>query len=247
MIRTRAALIHLLLSATVVGSVLAVIFFAWYPGFLFEMAGAVSPVLVMLSVDLTLGPLLTFIVYKPGKPGLKFDMVFIVTVQLAALAYGTVTLYNERPNFLVFAVDRFAAVAERHVDMNALRYEELADRPFVGPINVYARMPTDPSERSALIDSVIFEGKPDLEQRAEYFEPFENGAETIRARAIALDDFEPANAAEESEVARIRRQFPDQPLLLVPGSTRGLDEDFSIVLDNESLEPVDAIRASTWR
>ncbi len=247
MIRTRAALIHLLVSATIVGLVLAVVFFAWYPGFLFALAGAISPVLVMMSVDVTLGPLLTFIVFKPGKPGLKFDMAFIFTVQIIALGYGTLTLYNERPHFLVFAVDGFAAVAERHVDMSMLRYEELADKPLIGPVNVYARMPTDPSERSAFLEGVLFEGKPDLERRTEFYEPYENGAETIRARATAFDDFSPANAAEEAEVARVRQRYSGQPFLVLPARGPAADEDFSVLLDSGTLEPVDAMRASSWR
>lgn len=246
MIRTRAALIHLVASAVIVGSVLAVVFFAWYPGFLFALAGAVTPVLVMISVDVTLGPLLTFIVYKPGKRGLKFDMAFIFAVQLIALTYGTLTLYNERPHFLVFAVDSFAPVAARHVDMSALRYEELEDKPLIGPVSVYARMPTDPSERSRFLESVLFEGKPDLEQRAEFFEPYENGAETIRARATAFDDFSPANAAEEAEIARIRQRFVDRSFLIVPARGPAAEEDFSVLLDSETLEAVDAIRASSW-
>ena len=246
MTRNRAAIVHLLVSALIVGSVLAVVFFVWYPGFLFAMAGALAPVMVMIGVDVTLGPLLTFIVFKPGKRGLKFDMAFIFTVQIAALAFGAITLFNERPHFLVFAVDRFTAVPARHVDMNALRYEELQDKPLGSPILVYARLPEDQSERSALIDSVLFEGKPDLERRAEYFEPYENGAETIRGRAIALTEFQAVNPAEETEVARAKRRHDALPLLVIPASSN-TQEDFSLLLDEETLEPVKAIRASSWR
>ena len=243
MTRTSAALTHFLVSAAIVGTVLSVVFFVWYPGFLFAMAGAINPVLVMVSVDVTLGPLLTFIIFKPGKWGLKFDLAFIFAVQIAALTYGTLTLYKEKPHFLVFAVDSFAAVAKKHVDMSALRYEELADKPLIGPVNVYARMPTDPSERSKLIDSVLFEGEPDLEFRAEYYEPFENGAETIRARARDLDELSPANPAEAAEFERVRRRHPGQTLLVVPARS---EEDFGVLLDGATLEPFDGIRANTW-
>ena len=38
------------------------------------------------------GPLLTLIVFRAGKPGMKFDLAVIGLVQVAALAYGTATV-----------------------------------------------------------------------------------------------------------------------------------------------------------
>ena len=77
MTRYKASFIHFLLSAIVVGAIFSIIFFVWYPGPTFRIAGAVSIVLVLVAVDLVLGPTLTLIVYKEGKPGLKFDLIVI--------------------------------------------------------------------------------------------------------------------------------------------------------------------------
>jgi hypothetical protein len=44
--------------------------------------------------DLALGPLLTLIVFEPGKPSLKFDLSCIVLLQLGALLYGG-TIINQ--------------------------------------------------------------------------------------------------------------------------------------------------------
>ena len=42
--------------------------------------------MLQVSVDVTLGPLITLIIFKPGKKGLLFDLVVIGMMQSAALA-----------------------------------------------------------------------------------------------------------------------------------------------------------------
>ncbi len=246
MTKTRAALLHFLVSALVVGVVLSIVFFAWYPGLLFPLSGAISPVLVMIGVDVTLGPLLTFIVYRQGKPGLKFDLGFIFTVQLIALCYGSLTLYNERPHFLVFAKDSFTAVSARQVELPKLRYPELARKPLVGVNLVFARMPEEPAEVQALLESVLFEGQPDLERRAEFFEPYANGAEQIRMAATGIDDFVPQGEAEQRAISKAKDRYGDRyPALgLIP--TRTLETDYAVLLDLESLELLTVVRVDAW-
>ena len=114
--RPRAFLSHLALSAVVVGAVCALIFFVWYPHPYFQAVGAWNVLRILVGVDLVLGPVLTLILFKPGKRGLKFDLAFIACVQLAALAYGVNVIYGERPYFNVFAVDRFTVYAYQDVD-----------------------------------------------------------------------------------------------------------------------------------
>ena len=245
MTKTKAALLHFMVSGLVVGSVLAIVFFAWYPGFLFALSGAISPVLVMTGVDLTLGPLLTFIVYRKNKPGLKFDLAFIFSIQLVALGYGSITLFNERPHFLVFAADSFTAVSARQVDMDALRFDELRHKPAIGPVLAFADMPADPETRREFVESVLFEGQPDLERRAEFFEPYAAGADTIRARAIRIEAFDAADDAEAREIRRaIERHGGDRRLGLVPA--RSFDADYAVVIDLVSLEPIDAVAVNAW-
>jgi len=240
-------LLHLAVSALIVGSVLTVVFLAWYPGYLFELSGAIDPVLVMVGVDVTLGPILTFIVFKAGKPGLKFDLAVIFSVQIAALLYGSITLYQERPHFLVFAVDNFVAIPARAVDMDALRYDELRSKPTIGPVMVHARMPEDPEVRREFVEGVLFEGKPDLERRAEFFEPYEYGAAEIRAHAVDIHDFSPAGEREADEIATAIERFEaaHETLGLVP--TRSFSDDYALVIDLATLEPLTAIRVNAWQ
>ena len=189
MTRFQASRIHLVISAAVVGTVLAVVFLIWYPGPTFEIAGAKAPVYVLVGVDLVLGPLLTLIVYKQGKPGLKFDLSFIATVQLVALIYGSYTLFSERPSYLVFAIDRVSLVSAKSIDKSSIRYADLTQKPSGRLVNVFSRKPEDAEEFQGFLDSVLFQGMPDLDRRTEYWEPWESGADSIRSAIKSLDDF----------------------------------------------------------
>lgn len=237
---------HLLVSATVVGAVLAIVFLIWYPDYLFALSGAISPILVMVGVDVTLGPLLTFVVFKPGKPGLKFDLAVIFAVQAIALVYASVTLFNARPHFLVFAEDSYAAVAAVAVDMSAIEVDELTSKPLAGPVLVFAERPQDPEARRAFDQGVLFDGDPDLQYRPEFYRPYREGAAKIRAAAKHIEDFVPANASEEQEIANARKRFDDVPALGIVPSLSIVD-DFALVIDLESLEPLAAIRVNAWQ
>src|SRR5690606_32812168 len=99
-----AALIHLGISAAVAAVASALLMGVWYPPPYFRAAGAERLLLLVVAVDVTLGPLLTLIVFKRGKPGLKFDLAAIGVAQLLALVYGFHVMLLSRPVFLVAAV-----------------------------------------------------------------------------------------------------------------------------------------------
>lgn len=86
--RTKAVLIHLGLSSALALGVTSLLVFGWYPWPYFMALGGLMLVALIVGVDVVLGPLLTFIVFKPGKKSLKFDLTVIALVQAAALGYG---------------------------------------------------------------------------------------------------------------------------------------------------------------
>src|SRR5262249_35748019 len=111
MTRWKAATIHSSISAIIAIAVGALLFGVWYPPPYFHAAGADELVLLLVGVDLAIGPLLTLIVFRPGKWGLKFDLVAIGVLQSAALIYGMSVVLQSRPVFLVGVFDRFNLVA----------------------------------------------------------------------------------------------------------------------------------------
>lgn len=245
MSRYKAASIHLTLSALVVGTVFSIVFFVWYPGSTFFIAGAWSIVLVLIGVDLMVGPTLTCIVYREGKPGLKFDLAVIVTVQLSAMIYGAHTLYQERPAYLVFAVDRLSMVAARHIDESQIRYDELKDRQSGSVINVFARKPEDPEELARYMDSILA-GERDLEERPEYWEPYEQGRDVILAAARPLSDLPADNKFDVQRIQKAIDTYQSSHPRLGFLPVASLKADIGMLIDMDTAEPIDVLRVNPW-
>ena len=87
--RWKAFGIHLAISLVVFLALLGIIILLWYPGILFSIDGGWEGLKIVMGVDVVLGPLLTLVVFKVGKPGLKFDLTCIAVAQIACMVTGT--------------------------------------------------------------------------------------------------------------------------------------------------------------
>jgi hypothetical protein len=110
--RLRAAGIHLGLSAGVALLAAALVFFVWYPMPFREISGGRELFFLVVSVDVALGPLITFSVFNRSKPRreLARDLAVVALLQLGALGYGLHTVFVARPVALVLEVDRLRVV-----------------------------------------------------------------------------------------------------------------------------------------
>jgi hypothetical protein len=169
----------------------------WFPGALFEAAGGLGLLYLLIGVDVVLGPLLTLIVFKAGKPGMKFDLAVIATLQLAALVYGFSVVAQARPAFVVFVLDRFEMVAEVELapeELAAATRPEFRSVPWTGPKLVAADMPTDNAERQKLVE--LAQAGVDLQHFPKYYVPYEERTKEVLAKALTIAKLratEPAN------------------------------------------------------
>lgn len=108
--KMRAFSIHIVISSMLAVLMYVIVFKFLYPSPLDIIEGVLPIFLMMLSIDLVLGPIFTFIVYKKDKKTLKMDLALIGLVQLAGLCYGLYSLYITRPSFIVFETDKFVLV-----------------------------------------------------------------------------------------------------------------------------------------
>jgi len=244
--KRRAFLTHLAISAMVVGTVCALIFLVWYPAPYFAAKGAWNVLRVLVSVDLILGPLLTLILFRPGKPGLGLDMAMIAMIQLTALLYGTSVIYQERPYYAVFAVDRFEILARKDVDPNAVAGTEFAAKPSIGPVLAVASLPSDPVEFQRLIEETIFEGKPDIERRPERWSNYAQAKATVFARAESLSALAAKRPSQAPQIERRSRALgrPLDELLYVP--LIGTDRALTLIIDPDSALPLDVLDIDPW-
>lgn len=246
MSKLRAFLVHLGLSAAIVGAVCATIFLVWYPHPYFAAKGAWDVLRVLVGVDLVLGPTLTLLLFKPQKPGLLFDLSVIASIQLSALLYGTTVIYQERPYFAVFAVDRFQVLARRDVDASQIGADELSDKPLAGPILAVAVLPEDPKEFQALLEEVLFENKPDIERRPEYWHPYSSRSADVLARGQSLTDLAKARPESRERIEAIIASMHSDGAepIYVPLVGRG--RDFTFIIDGETARPIEIIDVDPW-
>lgn len=120
--RKQAFLTHLSVSMAIFFVLLYLIIFKWYPSYYFHIDGGYRGIATIFLVDVVLGPGLTLLVFKPGKPSLKFDMSVIVIVQIVALSWGIKSVYSERSALTVFYDGKFSCMKVSEVsDFNLER------------------------------------------------------------------------------------------------------------------------------
>lgn len=112
--RNRFFITHLLTSMIVIGIFLFIVFFVWYPSPLAIALGLLPLILMMVAIDVFVGPIFGFLVYKTGKKTLKMDLAIIILIQLVAFSYGVYSIAQSRPAWIVHHGIVFSLV--RHVD-----------------------------------------------------------------------------------------------------------------------------------
>ncbi len=101
---------HLFISVLIALLSLVLVFKIWYPAPLDKALGVADIFILLLCIDVVLGPLLTLVVAKKGKKTLKTDLLVIAVLQLAALLYGLHIVAQGRPVWLVFDSNRIELV-----------------------------------------------------------------------------------------------------------------------------------------
>ena len=211
--RWKASLAHLAISLAVAAIVYMAVRFLWYPGHLFELAGGLELLVVIISVDVTLGPLVTLIVFKPGKRGLEFDLAFIGTVQVVALCYGVYAIAQARPVFITFVKDRFELVRAGEIEDADLAgapagFDSL---PWFGYRLAGARPPKDVGEQMKYLDRAVM-GK-DLQYFPRLYVPYPEIAPEAAKSAAPLARLRELNRGREAEVDALVRSGPAEAQL----------------------------------
>lgn len=206
--RFKAFLWHFSSSALVALLAMLLVFQLWYPAPLHEAAGVTHIFLMVLLVDVALGPLLTMVVYKKGKKSLPFDLSVVVLLQVSALGYGLWTVAEGRPAWLVFNTDRFDVV--RVADIDSRKLSEASDEfrkpSWLGPGWAVAIEPDSMAERNqVLFESVS--GGSDISQRPNLYRSLDSQIDLIKKRLHAFDELKRYNNSKQ--VDSVLRQWPE--------------------------------------
>ena len=236
--KLKALLIHLSISASIALISLAIVYLVWNPYPFYKATGITRIFLLMLAIDITLGPLLTLIIYKKGKKTLKFDLIVIAILQLSALVYGIYHVYEGRTTWIVYNVDRFDLVRAneidtRHLDKAKPNYQKPG---WLKPQYAAAVMPSNEIEQKNQIlfdeigNGIAPSQKPELYQKLDTVYPI------IQKRALPLTLLDSFNNPQD--VQKILNQYP-QADSFVPLKANVID--MTALIDKKSGGKVVAI------
>ena len=153
MTRAKAASTHLLISATLASIVICLIVFGWYPRPFFTPLGGPMLLVLIIGIDVVLGPLMTLILFNPTKSrrALTVDLSLIAIVQATALGYGLYSGYVGRMVFGVFDGQVFQVAQASEIAPKMLlqaKPAELRHLPFVGHKMIAAIVPDTEQAKS---------------------------------------------------------------------------------------------------
>lgn len=170
--RFQASGIHFCISLIIALAAALLVFALWYPYPYREISGGRELFLIVVAVDVILGPLITLAVFNRNKPlaELRRDLTIVALLQLGALGYGLWSVFVARPVHLVFEYDRFRVVHAIDVpdELLAKAPADLQTLPMTGPTLLALREFHDEGEKmNATLDAlkgIPLASRPDLWQ-----------------------------------------------------------------------------------
>lgn len=205
---------HLIVSLLIACCCLILVFYVWHPVPLAKAIGVTHIFLMMLTIDVVLGPLLTLIIAKEGKKSLKFDLIVICSLQISALIYGMYNITVSRPVWITFDTMRFELVQANNIPQEDMKlamspYNDLGWRePQIVAVKL-ARNNEEKSNRTflELQTGVAPSMRPTL------YEPISKQSHLIHSQSHAIKEL--SNFNENSRLKSILSKYPQATAFLL--------------------------------
>lgn len=220
------------------------VFIVWHPNPLQKAISVTHIFLMLLSIDIVLGPLLTLLVASSKeKKTLKFDLSVIAAVQLAAYLYGMHSIAVSRPVYIAFDKLRFEVVQAdsvvRATDKTIL--PEYQSNPLFAPQWVLVRPYKDAAEQNQRTMLEMQEGiSPSM--MADLYQPLNDGWGGMLERKHSLDELKQYNPAEQ--VAKELAAYPQADSYL---PMKAPSEDMAVLLDSEQKQVLGIVDLRPWK
>jgi hypothetical protein len=183
--RFKAVGLHLVISLLFLGTALYFIVYHWYPAPYFTADGGWQGFRIVFLASIVLGPLLTLLVYKQNKAGLKFDLVAIGLLQAASFGWGIWQVYEQRTALVLFVDDAFHALSREQIIKAGLDPDRLTRFSQNRPPMAYLRLPAEQKQRREFIRAREFRQQTPVIRLGERYESFnEANRKTVISRGI---------------------------------------------------------------
>ena len=226
--KLKAFTLHLLISVLVITLFLLVISQFWYPEALFKLENAWQGLQILIPVDAILGPLLTLIVFVPGKKSLKLDLSIIAALQVSALIYGGILIYQQRPIALAFVIDRFETVLASESYASDIPLERFKDNKN-SPLLTFVLPAQSVKEKSQFLLNGV-----NIKKRGERHYPIIENIELMKKVSIQPASLTLTTQEEKNRLAEFMKSYQsNKALLLFPVQSSTYDAVI-LVLDSNT-------------
>lgn len=234
---------HLTISFGVALSIIAWIFLIWYPEPLAQAVGVTYIFLMMVAIDVVLGPILGVFIYKEDKKTLKFDLAVIILIQLSALGYGLYSIAQGRPAWLVYNVDRFELVRNNEIiDAANQKVQAQFMKPsWFNPKFAAVQIAKNNEERNKNMFEELL-GGVSLAQRPERYVGLPQVKLQIQKHAQNLNELEKFNSKQR--VKKILKKYPSADAW-VPLKANAID--MVVLMNKSSAQVVKIVDLRPWK
>ena len=241
--RLKFFLSHLSISSLIALLVIGLVFFIWYPSPLATAVGVMHIFLMLLVIDVILGPLLGLLVYKDGKKTLKFDLSVIILIQIAALCYGVFSIEQGRPAWLVYNVDRFELVRKNDLILENIHQAQpqFQQVSWTGPQFAAVKLAVSPQQRQNDMFTEALGGISLAQQPTRYVE-LTQAKNQIQQRALPLVELQRYNP--KTDVKKTLAKYPKADAWL-PLKANAVD--MVVLVNKESASIIKIVDLRPWQ
>lgn len=242
--RIRAFVVHLLFSVCIAVAGLFFVFLVWHPAPLEKAVGVTFIFLIMLAIDVILGPLLTLFLAKKGKKGLKFDLTLIVLIQMIAYIYGMYNIATSRPAWIVFDTFRFDVVQANDIDKSHINkaHKKYQSAGWLGPAYVAVKPSIDDKEKNKRLFYEIENGfAPSMQPQL--YQPLEKAWSDITKKQKALKNLQEFNANKQL-VKSISEKHPKATGWL---PLKAYNQNMVVLVDSKNKQILKIVDLRPWK
>lgn len=239
--RLRFFIGHLVISLCIALLVVSLVYGLWYPSPLAQAVGVTHIFLMLLAIDVILGPVLGFLVYKEEKKSLKFDLSIIILIQISALSFGIYNIAQARPAWIVFNTDRFELIRNTDLILSEKKPETAFSHVgWFGPKWAAVKVASDVEQKN---EDLFVEalGGISIAQRPERYIDIDEEKATLRKRALPLSGLYQYN--DKQQVNTVLAKYPQANHWL---PMKALSIDMVVLINKEKAEVIKIVDLRPW-
>src|SRR5690606_12976039 len=232
---------HMAVSVCIALLVLGLVYGLWYPSPLAKAVGVTHIFLMLLAIDVILGPILGFLVYKEAKKTLKFDLSVIILIQIAALVFGVYNIAQARPAWVVFNTDRFELIRNNDLVLSEPAPQaEFAQVSWMGPQWTAVKVANNVQQKNEDLFAEALGGLS-IAQRPERYIDIDEEKATLRKRALPLSGLYQYN--DKQQVNTVLAKYPQANFWL---PMKALSIDMVVLINKEKAEIIKIVDLRPW-